>query len=118
MGEGVNRLQSTGGAQTVYFHLVIHDQETVTGSYLILKFFNSFIFKLYYAVTTGADEMIMVFTGYNMLIAGLAVMQQNFPSKTCLGKELESAVHCSVADTGIAQFYFKIELFHADMLMS
>lgn len=105
------------GAETVDFQLVTSDHEAMQGGDFILQFLYGFVLELDYAVASGTDQVVMVFTGHHMLITGLAVMQQYLARQAGLHKQLQRTVDRGVADAGIAGFDLQIEFFNTDMLV-
>lgn len=59
-----------------------------------------------------------MFTGHDVLIAGLAVVQKNLTGQSGLNKKLEGTIDRRITDTGISRFDLKIKILNSDMLMS
>lgn len=108
----------TVGAKAVHFHLMAFDQKTMTRGDLFLQLFDGFVLEFDDGVAAGTYQVVMMLTRRDMFIACLAVMQQNLACQAGLGEQLERAIHGGEADARIAGFYFKVEFFDTDMLMS
>ena len=101
-------LLPTVGTETIDLHLVILDQETVTCGDIFLQLFNGFILEFDDGVAASANQVIVVFPGQGMFIAGLTVIQQDLACQASLCKQLEGTIYSRMSDAGIAGFDFEV----------
>jgi hypothetical protein len=66
----------TAGAETVKLKLMVHYGKAVLSGNFTLELFNGFILEFNDRPATGADKMVVMLAGMQMLIAGL-------PSPNC-----------------------------------
>ncbi len=80
-------------------------------SNLLLQFLDRLILELLYGSAAGADQVVMVLTFCNMLVAGLTIAKVYLPGDTRFGKELQSPVHRGKAYGGVLRPDLHIEFF-------
>jgi len=91
------------------------DSETVLTGDRLLQSFNLRIFELNDGATDGADQVVMVLFSGARFIAGLAVAEMTGFSNTAIGKELQGAVHCGIANARVLFAQTQIEVLSGQM---
>ena len=114
---GLIRFSATAGTESVDLQLMAFDEKTISCGNFVLQFFDGLVLEFNDSAAPGANQMIMVLTGHDMLVTGLAVMHQNIAGQSGLDEKLEGAVDRGIADIGMGGLDLQVQFFNTDMLM-